>query len=159
MAGNWSTGDDELIGGVNITPIVDVCLTLLIVFIVTASSLVNRSMPMQLPKAASAESTPPSILNVAISRTGEIFLNGQPGRLEDIRSAVEEARARATDPEAKLAGFVSADVDAPYGKFAEAVDQLRLAGVADIALDTQPVASPEAPVPAAGPREPAPARP
>jgi biopolymer transport protein ExbD len=159
MAGNWSSGDDELIGGVNITPIVDVCLTLLIVFIVTASSLVNRSMPMQLPRAASAESTPPSILNVAISRTGEIFLNGQPGRLEDIRPAVEEARARATDPEAKLAGFVSADVDAPYGKFAEAVDQLRLAGVADIALDTQPVASPDAPVPAAEPGEPAPARP
>lgn len=148
MAGNWSTGDDELIGGVNITPIVDVCLTLLIVFIVTASSLVNRSMPVQLPKAATAESAPPSILNVAISRTGEIFLNGQPGRLEDIPGAVEAARARG-DGEAKLAGFVSADVDAPYGKFAEAVDQLRLAGVSDIALDTQPVAAPGEPAPAA----------
>jgi len=148
VAGNWSTGDDELIGGVNITPIVDVCLTLLIVFIVTASSLVNRSMPVQLPKAATAESAPPSILNVAISRTGEIFLNGQPGRLEDIPGAVEAARARG-DGEAKLAGFVSADVDAPYGKFAEAVDQLRLAGVSDIALDTQPVAAPGEPAPAA----------
>jgi biopolymer transport protein ExbD len=138
--GSWGAGDDELIGGVNVTPIVDVCLTLLVVFIVTASQVVNRSMPVNLPKAASAESAPPSILNVAIARNGDIFLNGAPGRLEDIGREVEAARARAaaSGVEAKLAGFVSADVAAPYGRFAEAVDRLRLAGVNDIALDTQP---------------------
>jgi biopolymer transport protein ExbD len=146
MAASYGGGDEgDLISGVNITPIVDVCLTLLIVFIVTASAMVNRSMPVQLPKAATAESAPPSILNIAISRTGEVFLNGAPGRLEDIPRAVEEARARAS--ETKLAGFVSADVEAPYGKFAEAVDRLRLAGVTDIALDTQPAPEPQAATP------------
>jgi len=138
----WSNGEDELIGGVNITPIVDVCLTLLIVFIVTASAMVNRSMPVQLPKSETSESTPPSILNVAVTRSGEIFLNGVPGRLEDIPRAVEEARARSGAADGRLAGFVSADVEAPYGKFAEAVDKLRLAGVSDIALDTQPAHPP-----------------
>ncbi len=142
MAVSYGSGDDDLISGVNITPIVDVCLTLLIVFIVTASAMVNRSMPVQLPKAATAESAPPSILNISISRTGEVFLNGAPGRLDDIPRAVEEARARAAG-DAKLAGFVSADVDAPYGRFAEAVDRLRLAGITDIALDTQPLAEPQ----------------
>jgi biopolymer transport protein ExbD len=147
MAASYGSGDEgDLISGVNITPVVDVCLTLLIVFIVTASTMVNRSMPVQLPKAATAETAPPSILNIAISRTGEVFLNGAPGRLEDIPRAVEEARARAA-ADAKLAGFVSADVEAPYGKFAEAVDQLRLAGVTDIALDTQPAAEPQRPLP------------
>jgi biopolymer transport protein ExbD len=142
VAGSYGGGEEgDLITGVNITPIVDVCLTLLIVFIVTASAMVNRSMPVQLPKAATAESAPPSILNIAISRTGDVFLNGAPGRLEDIPRAVEEARARGA-PDAKLAGFVSADVAAPYGRFAEAVDRLRLAGVTDIALDTQPAAEP-----------------
>ncbi len=140
--GSYGGGDDDLIVGVNITPIVDVCLTLLIVFIVTASAMVNRSMPVQLPKAATAESAPPSILNIAISRTGEVFLNGAPGRLEDIPAAVEEARRRAEATRTKLAGFVSADVAAPYGKFAEAVDRLRLAGVTEIALDTQPAGAP-----------------
>jgi biopolymer transport protein ExbD len=145
MAASYGGGEEgELITGVNVTPIVDVCLTLLIVFIVTASSMVNRSMPVQLPKAATAESAPPSILNISISRTGEVFLNGAPGRLEDIPRAVEEARASSA-AEAKLAGFVSADVEAPYGKFAEAVDRLRLAGVTDIALDTQPAAEPAPP--------------
>jgi len=144
MATNWGAGDDELIGGVNVTPIVDVCLTLLVVFIVTASQVVNRSMPVNLPKAASAESAPPSILNVAIARNGDVYINGAPARLQDIPREVAAARARAASvgAEAKLAGFVSADVDAPYGKFAEAVDQLRIAGVNDIALDTQPPATP-----------------
>jgi biopolymer transport protein ExbD len=149
MAGGYpgGGGDDELIGGVNITPIVDVCLTLLIVFIVTASSLVNRSMPVELPRAATAESAPPSIVNVAIDRTGAIFLNGRPGSLDDIARVVDEARARAEGAgSGRLAGFVSADVAAPYGRFAEAVDRLRLAGISDIALDTQPAAEP-APVP------------
>ena len=139
--GGYDSGDgEELIGGVNTTPLVDVTLTLLIVFIVTASFVVDRTMPVELPKAATAEATPPSLLNVAITAKGEIFLNGAPGRLEDIPAAVAAARARATSPDAKLAGFVSADVAAPYGRFAEAVDRLRLAGVTDIALDTQPVA-------------------
>jgi biopolymer transport protein ExbD len=143
---SWGGSDDELIGGVNVTPIVDVCLTLLVVFIVTASQVVNRSMPVNLPKAASTESSPPSIINIAIARSGEVFINGAAATLKDVGREVEAARARATaagaGAEAKLAGFVSADVDAPYGKFAEAVDQLRLAGVTDIALDTQPPSSP-----------------
>jgi biopolymer transport protein ExbD len=144
---SWGgSGDDELIGGVNVTPIVDVCLTLLVVFIVTASQVVNRSMPVNLPKAASTESSPPSIINIAIARNGEVFINGAAASLKDVGREVEAAKARATAAgagvEAKLAGFVSADVDAPYGKFAEAVDQLRLAGVTDIALDTQPPSSP-----------------
>jgi biopolymer transport protein ExbD len=140
MAGApYDSGDgDELIGGVNTTPLVDVTLTLLIVFIVTASFVVDRSMPVTLPKAASAEATPPSLLTIAIAASGQIFLNGAPGRLEDIPAAVEAARAKAGGSDTKLAGFVSADVAAPYGKFAEAVDRLRLAGVTEIALDTQP---------------------
>ncbi len=142
MSGSsWGgAGDDELIGGVNITPIVDVCLTLLVVFIVTASQVVNRSMPVNLPKAASAESSPPSIINIAVARNGDLFVNGAAAQLKDIAREVEAARARAASSgvEARLAGFVSADVDAPYGRFAEAVDQLRVAGVSDIALDTQP---------------------
>ncbi|MBL0278682.1 MAG: biopolymer transporter ExbD [Anaeromyxobacter sp.] len=138
--GGYDAGEgEELIGGVNTTPLVDVTLTLLIVFIVTASFVVDRTMPVQLPTAASAEATPPSLLTIAIAASGEVYLNGAPGRLEDIQLAVDAARARAGGaPDTKLAGFVSADVAAPYGKFAEAVDRLRLAGVTEIALDTQP---------------------
>jgi biopolymer transport protein ExbD len=142
VASGWSSGgDEELISGVNITPIVDVCLTLLIVFIVTASAMVNRNIPVQVPRAATSESAPPTILNVAVLKGGEIWVNGAPSSLDAIPAAVEQARAR-LGPDAKLAGFVSADVAAPYGRFAEAVDRLRLSGVVEIALDTQPMEAP-----------------
>jgi biopolymer transport protein ExbD len=142
VAGGWSTGgDEELIGGVNITPIVDVCLTLLIVFIVTASAIVNRNIPVTVPKAASSEGAPPNVLNVAVLKDGEVWVNGAPSSLDAIPRAVEEARAR-PGYDGKVAGFVSADVAAPYGRFAEAVDRLRLAGITEIALDTQPIEAP-----------------
>jgi biopolymer transport protein ExbD len=139
MAASYGNGEgDELIGGVNITPLVDVCLTLLIVFIVTASFVVNRTVDMQVPGAATGEVAAPPLLTIAITRAGEVWLNGAPASLDEIPRAVAEARARAASPEVKIAGFVSADVAAPYGRFAEAVDRLRLAGVTEIALDTQP---------------------
>jgi biopolymer transport protein ExbD len=142
MAASYEGGDEELIGGVNTVPLVDVTLTLLIVFIVTASFVVDRALPVKLPAAATSEATPPSLLTITIAADGEVFLNGAPGTLDGIPRAVEEARARSGSPDAALAGFVSADVAAPYGKFAEAVDRLRLAGVTEIALDTQPIAAP-----------------
>ena len=85
-------GEDQLNNTINTTPLVDVTLTLLIVFIVTASFVVDRTMPVELPKAASAEATSPSLLNVAITASGEVFLNGAPARLDDIPAAVAACR-------------------------------------------------------------------
>ena len=129
---------DDLITGVNITPIVDVALTLLVVFIVSASFILSKSIPVELPRAASAGETPVGLLAIVVTRGGELFLNGQPATLEDIPRAVAGARSRLPEGD-KLTGFVSADVQAPYGRFAEVVDRLRLEGVTDIALDTRPV--------------------
>ena len=129
---------DDLITGVNITPIVDVALTLLVVFIVSASFILSKSIPVELPRAASAGETPVGLLAIVVTRGGELFLNGQPATLEDIPRAVASARSRLSGGD-KLTGFVSADVQAPYGRFAEVVDRLRVEGVTDIALDTRPV--------------------
>jgi biopolymer transport protein ExbD len=128
---------DDLITGVNITPIVDVALTLLVVFIVSASFILSKSIPVELPRAASAGETPVGLLALVVTRGGELYLNGQPATLDDIPGAVAGARSRLAEGE-KLTGFVSADVQAPYGRFAEVVDRLRIEGVTDIALDTRP---------------------
>ncbi|HTP52791.1 MAG TPA: biopolymer transporter ExbD [Anaeromyxobacteraceae bacterium] len=132
---------DDLVTGVNITPIVDVALTLLIVFIVTSSLILSRSMPVELPRAASAVETAAGLLTLAVARGGEVYVNGQPATIEDIPRAVAEARKR-LPPGQPLTGFISADVHAPYGRFAEVVDRLRIEGVTEIALDTKP--APEA---------------
>lgn len=132
---------DDLVTGVNITPIVDVALVLLIVFLVTSSLIVSRSIPVELPRAATAGESAVGLLALVVAASGEVYVNGQPARVEDIPRAVAEARRR-LEPGQKLTGFVSADVSAPYGRFAEVVDRLRLEGVTDIALDTKPLEAP-----------------
>ena len=120
---------DELVTGVNITPVVDVVLVLLIV---------SRSIEVEVPRAATGSETPVGLLALVVASTGELYVNGQRGSVDDIPRAVAEARNR-LDPGQKLTGFVSADVSAPYGRFAEVVDRLRQEGVTDIALDTKPI--------------------
>ncbi len=141
-AGGYGTDPtDELVTGVNITPVVDVMLVLLIVFLVTSSLIVSKSIQVEVPRAATGSETAVGLLALVVAASGELYVNGQPARLEDIPRAVAEARKR-IDPGQKLTGFVSADVSAPYGRFAEVVDRLRLEGVTDIALDTKPVEAP-----------------
>jgi biopolymer transport protein ExbD len=128
---------DELVTGVNVTPIVDVALVLLVVFLVTSSLIVSRSIPVEVPRAATGAETTVGLLAIVVAASGEVYVNGQPARVDDIPAAVAEARRRA-EPGARLTGFVSADVAAPYGRFAEVVDRLRQEGVVDLALDTRP---------------------
>jgi biopolymer transport protein ExbD len=132
---------DELVTGVNITPIVDVALVLLVVFLVTSSLIVSKSIQVEVPRAATGSETAVGLLALVVAATGELYVNGQPARVEDIPRAVAEARKR-LDAGQKLTGFVSADVSAPYGRFAEVVDRLRQEGVTDIALDTKPLEAP-----------------
>jgi biopolymer transport protein ExbD len=139
--GFGSDPTDDLVTGVNITPIVDVALVLLIVFLVTSSLIVSRSIQVEVPRAATGAETAVGLLALVVASGGEIYVNGQPARLEDVPRAVAEARRR-LEPGQKLTGFVSADVSAPYGRFAQVVDVLRQEGVVDIALDTKPIEAP-----------------
>jgi biopolymer transport protein ExbD len=130
---------DEVISGINVTPLVDVTLVVLIIFIVTASVILRSNIPVELPEAATAEQTTSGLLNIGVTRDGELFINGRAGTLGQLPRAVKEARARAAeDGQKNVSAFVSADVKAQYGLFAQVVDRLRLEGVTDIALDTKP---------------------
>ncbi len=141
MGGFVPVPADELVTGVNITPIVDVALVLLVVFLVTSSLIVSKSIQVEVPRAATASESAVGLLALVVAASGELYVNGQPARVDDIPRAVAEARKR-LDPGQKLSGFVSADVSAPYGRFAEVVDRLRQEGVTEIALDTKPMESP-----------------
>jgi len=132
--------DDDIISGINITPLVDIILVVLIIFIVTASFVLRHNIPVELPKAATGQDSSASLLNLAIDRQGALFLNGQASSLDALPKAIETARAK----DAKVSAFIAADVQAQYGAFARVVDRLRLEGVTDIALDTQPTGPEEA---------------
>ena len=130
--------DDDIISGINVTPLVDIILVVLIIFIVTASLVLRTNVPVELPKAQTAEQSVEGLINLAVTSDGELFLNGRPGKLDDISALVTQAREKARERGGKVSAFISADVNARYGKFAEVLDRLRLEGVTDIALDTKP---------------------
>jgi biopolymer transport protein ExbD len=138
MAHGTLSSDDEIISGINVTPLVDVVLVILIIFIMTASLIFRSEIPVKLPQAQSAESTPSGLLTVGINRSGQLYLNGKPGSLDDIPRAVATLKERSRRRKAPVRAFVSADIAARYGTFAQVVDRLRLEGVTDIALDTDP---------------------
>ena len=150
MAGTTPSGDDEIISGINVTPLVDVVLVLLIIFIVTASFILRSSIPMQLPQASTAEESASGLLTVAIAKEKgadpyRLYFNGRPGTIDDLPRVVGEARGKLPEGQTSLRVFISADVGAAYGRFAEVVDRLRREGVTEIAMDTQPVEIEEPP--------------
>src|SRR3954469_1827821 len=71
MAG-FSSTDDDMITGINVTPLVDVVLVLLIIFMITAPVLYQSAIKIQLPKAKTGEENPKSPLNFTISKDGDL---------------------------------------------------------------------------------------
>ena len=72
-----SSSGDDAITGINVTPLVDITLVLLIIFMVTAKLITGQSVPLDLPKAATASVTQ-TVLNVEIDDRGRVTANGQP---------------------------------------------------------------------------------
>ena len=128
---------EELISDINVTPLVDVVLVILIIFIMTASMIFKQEIPIDLPSAQTAEASSRGLLNIGVAKDGAITINGKRAALASLSSAVSSARAKLGKKD-RLRALVSADVKAHYGKFAQVVDGLRLVGVTDIALDTTP---------------------
>ena len=67
-----------LITDINVTPLVDIMLVLLIIFMLTAHLIARQAIEVKLPKAAQGGTMPPTTLAVTLTREGRIFLNGKP---------------------------------------------------------------------------------
>ncbi len=123
------------ISEINVTPMVDVMLVVLVIFMVTAPMLPpieQSSLDVSLPDAQSSEvvSLGPSSIEVTISNSGEIQVGSQAVTLEDISAYIEEVSAGAPDP--KL--FLRADSNASYARVFEVMGVLNRAGFSDIGL-------------------------
>ena len=138
MALQLNTDEDEIISGINVTPMVDVAFVVLIIFIVTASLVLKDNIPVELPRAESGERLAAGLLNVSITAKGQIYINGKRGSVDELPRAVKQSRAEAKKRRRDVSAFVAADVKSEYGTFARVVDKLRMLGVTDIALDTKP---------------------
>jgi biopolymer transport protein TolR len=129
----FSTQDsDEVLSEINVTPLVDVMLVLLVVFIVTAPLLTN-SIPINLPKTESVapvEQKDPLV--VSIDGQGKLFINKdeiQPNLLE-----INLARAKAKNPDVRVQ--LQADDGVNYGEVARAMASIERAGITKLSVIT-----------------------
>jgi biopolymer transport protein ExbD len=119
---------------INMTPLVDVMLVLLIIFIITAP-LMTHSVDVELPRATSSPSKDsPTTLQVSITLEGAVLINGERVDIRTIEERFRETVAR--DPKAEM--HLMADRDARYGAVAETMSAAHRAGLTRIGFITQP---------------------
>jgi biopolymer transport protein ExbD len=141
-----------MIEGINVTPLVDIVLVLLIIFIVTAKLVVSPSVPLDLPKASKSEELQ-TIFSVAVPVTGSIQLDGAP--IADAELGAKAKAALARDPE--LRAVIQADKDVSHGRVMAVLDTLKVAGLSRVAFGAVPGTPELSPAAAAAPAVAAPA--
>ena len=128
-----SGGQEEDISEINVVPLVDIVLVVLIIFMVTAPMIMKPSINVNLPSAATGEQTNPSKLSFSIAADGKISLNGEivdEERLKQI--AVEEVQKNAD-----VQAIIAADRDVPHGKVVGILDLIKSVGVKKFAISIE----------------------
>jgi len=135
MAGKLGGDDDEPVTDINIVPLVDVALVVLIIFMVTASYIVAPSIKVNLPDAVTAENVEPSSLGISVLTDGSLLLDGEPVSEPDLRAAVRAAKEKDKDVVCLIAG----DADAKHGAVTRVIDLVKTEGVAKFAINIEPI--------------------
>lgn len=121
---------------INVTPMVDVMLVLLIIFMVITPML-NNKVNVDLPKADAAvvmeDANKEDAVTVAVTRDGRVFLGGDQVTVDDMGSKISAKLENKTTKEV----FFRGDMRANYGKVMDAIDGIRSAGVSQIGLLTE----------------------
>jgi len=142
MAAKLGGDDDDAIVDINITPFVDIILVVLIIFMVTTSYIVKQSIKVNLPEAASGESTEDSSLGIAIDADKNLLLNGEPTTEEDLRIFIRAEKARMQAEGADVVCLIAADHTVPHGEVVGVIDLVKQEGVAKFAINIDPVPLP-----------------
>ena len=135
MAGGASSDDDDgLIASINVTPLVDVVLVLLIIFMVTARIIHSQGIPMDLPQAAKGDAIQ-TIFSVELSADGKTVVDSQ---YVDSDEAITDLakKGRADNPD--LRAVIRADKKVEHGRVIHVLDLLKRAGIAKIAFAVTP---------------------
>ncbi|HEX8816433.1 MAG TPA: biopolymer transporter ExbD [Terriglobales bacterium] len=121
---------------INITPLVDVVLVLLIIFMVTAPVL-QSGIEVNVPRTKTVKEITEERLVISINKKQEVFLGNDPININDIGSTL---RQKIRDPQNQSI-FIRADEDVPFGAFATVMDAVKRSGISNVSIVTQPLDS------------------
>ncbi len=133
MAGSFGSNEDEPISDINVTPLVDVTLVLLIIFMVTTPMIMKPSINVSLPKAGSSDQSSPGELNITITKSGQVYANGEVVTDEGLKNSA--LTLLKTKPE--LQAMISADKETPHGIVINVIDIVKSAGVKKFAINIE----------------------
>ena len=135
MAFTTSNGRTQsALADINITPLVDVVLVLLIIFMVTAPVL-QSGIDVSVPKTKTVKEITEERMVISINKDQRIFLGNDPININEIGNRL---RQRIRDPRQQSI-FVRADENVPFGVFATVMDAVKQAGFANVSIVTQPM--------------------
>src|SRR6185295_7828151 len=103
MAGGARHDESDMITDINVTPLVDIMLVLLIIFMLTANLIIAPSIKVDLPKAATGEGVEPSTIALTLNRDGKLYLNGKETSEDAIRAFVPPELQKKPDLQAIIA--------------------------------------------------------
>jgi len=138
MAAPLQRENNDIISEINITPLTDVMLVLLIIFMVTATFFVTEpAMQVELPSALSSDlvNKDDGEITVIVSKEGDLFVNDRSVAAEELTQALLDA-ARQTDSDPKVV-VVRGDTEAAYGRIIWIMDSARLVGLRNVSLSTE----------------------
>jgi len=136
MAAPLSSGDRDGLGAlaeINVTPLVDVMLVLLIIFMVTAP-MMQRSVDIRVPKVESGTDAREQRLIVSIDRRNRLYINDRLVHLDLLRERLRDAIASRRESFV----FLRADREVAYGRLMAVMDQIKKAGAEQVGLVTEP---------------------
>jgi biopolymer transport protein ExbD len=133
---------EEEITGINVTPLVDIVLVLLIIFMVTANFIVRETMEVDLPRAANAGETVQGLVTVVMDPTGKLYVDGAETDEAGLRARVIAGVRE--DPDTRA--IISADQSLPYGRVMHLIDLVKGGGISKLALNIEKETRAPAPV-------------
>jgi biopolymer transport protein ExbD len=119
--------------GINITPMVDVVLVLLVIMMVSATYIVSQSLQVELPKTATSDDSPATVAAVVLSKTGAIQYNGEPVNEAQLKQKLTDAHAA----NAEVSLVLSADRDATHGNVVHVIDLAKALGITSFAINVE----------------------
>jgi biopolymer transport protein ExbD len=125
------SGRAKTIAAINVTPLVDVVLVLLVILMVASTYIVAQTMKVHLPKAKMSDGTADKPTTVQLLKTGELRWNEQPVTEKEIEGLMRSAVA--AEPEMSL--VVSADKDALHGQVVHVMDLAKVVGITKFAIN------------------------
>ncbi|MGH7298761.1 MAG: ExbD/TolR family protein [Polyangiaceae bacterium] len=137
MAGGAQEADDA-ITGINVTPLVDISLVLLIIFMVTTKIVLNQTVPLDLPKAATGTSDVQVVFSIVMAADGRTMVDGKSVPNDD---AILPLARDAAQSHPDLRAVIKADAAVTHGRVIHVLDLLKQAHVNKIAFGVTPVAA------------------